>query len=200
MGLEETELKPLVDSWRKSNPRIVQLWWDVDKAVKECVKERTSSESHDYQKFAAEHIINNPVAALFLDMGLGKTVITLSAIQELMYERFEVRKVLVIAPLRVGRDTWPQEIEKWDHLKGLKYSVAIGTETERKVALMAKASIYIINRENVEWLVKNCTFDFDMSRFCLDGRKLDITNGMRTESSLQSGNMTDQKITPCIRL
>jgi len=117
---------------------------------------------HDYQKFAAEHIINNPVAALFLDMGLGKTVITLSAIQELMYERFEVRKVLVIAPLRVGRDTWPQEIEKWDHLKGLKYSVAIGTETERKVALMAKASIYIINRENVEWLVKNCTFDFDM--------------------------------------
>ena len=119
---------------------------------------------HDYQKFAAEHIINNPVAALFLDMGLGKTVITLSAIQELMYERFEVRKVLVIAPLRVGRDTWPQEIEKWDHLKGLKYSVAIGTETERKVALMAKASIYIINRENVEWLVKNCTFDFDMNQ------------------------------------
>ena len=117
---------------------------------------------HDYQKFAAEHIINNPVAALFLDMGLGKTVITLSAIQELMYERFEIRKVLVIAPLRVGRDTWPQEIEKWDHLKGITYSVAIGTEAERKVALMAKASIYIINRENVEWLVKNCTFDFDM--------------------------------------
>ena len=117
---------------------------------------------HDYQKFAAEHIVNNPVAALFLDMGLGKTVITLSAIQELVYDRFEVRKVLVIAPLRVGRDTWPQEIEKWDHLKGLKYSVAIGTETERKVALMAKASIYIINRENVEWLVKNCVFDFDM--------------------------------------
>ena len=117
---------------------------------------------HDYQKFAAEHIVKKSIAALFLDMGLGKTVITLSAIQELVYDRFEVRKVLVIAPLRVGRDTWPQEIEKWDHLKGITYSVAIGTETERKVALMAKADIYIINRENVEWLVKNCVFDFDM--------------------------------------
>ena len=117
---------------------------------------------HDYQKFAAEHIVKKSIAALFLDMGLGKTVITLSAIQELVYDRFEVRKVLVIAPLRVGRDTWPQEIEKWDHLKGIRYSVAIGTETERKVALMAKADIYIINRENVEWLVKNCVFDFDM--------------------------------------
>ena len=117
---------------------------------------------HDYQKFAVEHIINNPIAALLLDMGLGKTVITLTAIEELMQDRFEVRKVLVIAPLRVGRDTWPQEIEKWEHLKGLTYSVAIGTEIERKIALVAKADIYIINRENVEWLVKNCPFDFDM--------------------------------------
>jgi SNF2 family DNA or RNA helicase len=117
---------------------------------------------HDYQKFAVEHIINNPVAALLLDMGLGKTVITLTAIKELMHDRFEVRKVLVIAPLRVGRDTWPQEIAKWEHLKGITYSVAIGTETERKVALMTKSDVYIINRENVEWLVKNCVFDFDM--------------------------------------
>lgn len=117
---------------------------------------------HEYQKYSVNFMLEHPVSALFLDCGLGKTVITLTAINELIYDCFEVRKVLVIAPLRVGRDTWPQEIEKWDHLKGLTYSVAIGTETERKTALMTKADIYIINRENVDWLVKNCAFDFDM--------------------------------------
>ena len=117
---------------------------------------------HEYQEYSARFIVNNTVSAIFLSCGLGKTVITLTAIKELMHDRFEVRKVLVIAPLRVGLGTWPQEIEKWEHLKGLTYSVAIGTEAERKAALMAKADIYIINRENVEWLVKNCSFDFDM--------------------------------------
>ena len=117
---------------------------------------------HEYQEYSARFIVNNTVSAIFLSCGLGKTVITLTAIKELMHDRFEVRKVLVIAPLRVGLGTWPQEIEKWEHLKGLTYSVAIGTEAERKAALMAKADIYIINRENVEWLVKNCAFDFDM--------------------------------------
>ncbi len=94
----------------------------------------------------------------------GKTVITLTAIKELMHERFEVRKVLVIAPLRVGRDTWSAEIEKWDHLKDLTYSVAIGTREERMAALRVKADIYIINRENVPWLVEKSEmpFDFDM--------------------------------------
>lgn len=94
----------------------------------------------------------------------GKTVITLTAIKELIYERFEVGKVLVIAPLRVGRDTWPAEIEKWDHLEGLTYSVAIGSKDERLAALRAKADIYIINRENVQWLVEESgmPFDFDM--------------------------------------
>ena len=79
-------------------------------------------------------------------------------------DSFLVRKVLVIAPLRVARDTWPTEIEKWDHLKGLKYAVAVGTQMERKVALMKKAQVYIINRENVEWLVSKSgmPFDFDM--------------------------------------
>ena len=85
---------------------------------------------HRYQEFAKEHIINHPVAALFLDMGLGKTVITLTAIKELMYERFEIQKVLVIAPLRVARDTWPAEIRKWNHLADLTYAVAVGTQAE----------------------------------------------------------------------
>lgn len=117
---------------------------------------------HEYQKYSARFIVDNPVSAIFLSCGLGKTVITLTAIEELMHDSFEVRKVLIIAPLRVGLGTWPQEIEKWDHLKRLTYSVAIGSEMERRTALMAKADIYIINRENVEWLVKNCAFDFDM--------------------------------------
>ena len=91
-------------------------------------------------------------------------MITLTAVRELLYERFEVRKVLVIAPLRVGRDTWPAEIEKWDHLKGIRYSVAIGSREERLAALAKDADIYIINRENVDWLVNDSgiPFDFDM--------------------------------------
>ena len=121
-------------------------------------------EPHNYQKYAMEFILTHPIAALLLDMGLGKTVITLTAIMELMYERFEVQKVLVIAPLRVARDTWPAEIAKWDHLSGLTYAVAIGTKAERLAALRTKADIHIINRENVQWLVEESglPFDYDM--------------------------------------
>ena len=90
---------------------------------------------HDYQKYATEFILSHPVAAVILQMGLGKTVCTLDAIEQLMYDRFEVRKVLVIAPLRVARDTWPSEIAKWDHLKNLDYAVAVGSEAERKAAI-----------------------------------------------------------------
>ncbi|NNJ30459.1 DEAD/DEAH box helicase [Bacteroides xylanolyticus] len=97
-------------------------------------------------------------------LGLGKTVITLSAIYDLCLDNFEIRKVLVIAPLRVARDTWPSEIKKWEHLKGLSYSVAVGTEKERIDALMTRSTMYIINRENVDWLVNKSgiPFDFDM--------------------------------------
>ncbi|EAD1415525.1 TPA: DEAD/DEAH box helicase [Listeria monocytogenes] len=97
-------------------------------------------------------------------LGLGKTVITLSAIFDLCLDSFLVCKVLVIAPLRVARDTWPSEIKKWEHLKGLSYSVAVGTEKERIDALMTRSTMYIINRENVDWLVNKSgiPFDFDM--------------------------------------
>ena len=119
---------------------------------------------HNYQSFATDFILENPVSAVFLDMGLGKSVITLSAIFDLCLDSFLVRKVLVIAPLRVARDTWPAEIQKWDHLNGLTYAVAVGTEAERKAALQQRASVYIINRENVQWLVEDSgiPFDFDM--------------------------------------
>ena len=102
---------------------------------------------HKYQTYATDFILEHPVSAVFLDMGLGKSVITLTAIFDLCLDSFLVRKVLVIAPLRVAADTWPGEIEKWDHLRGLTYSVAVGSEAQRKAALLQRASVYIINRE-----------------------------------------------------
>ena len=120
---------------------------------------------HDYQRYAAEFIITHPISALLLDMGLGKTSITLTAINDLLFDSFEVHKVLVVAPLRVARDTWSAEIEKWEHLKNLRYSVVIGTAQERISALSTPADIYIINRENIQWLVEESglPFDFDMA-------------------------------------
>lgn len=117
---------------------------------------------HAYQRYAAQFILDHPAAAIFLDCGLGKTVITLTAIRELLHDSFAVRRVLIIAPLRVARDTWPSEIRKWDHLSDLTYAVAVGNTAKRLAALRQKAEITIINRENVDWLVKNNTFDFDM--------------------------------------
>ena len=120
---------------------------------------------HDYQRYAAEFIIAHPVAALLLDMGLGKTSITLTAINDLLFDSFEIHKVLVVAPLRVARDTWSAEIEKWEHLKNLRYSVVVGMAQERISALLTPADIYIINRENIQWLVEESglPFDFDMA-------------------------------------
>lgn len=120
---------------------------------------------HDYQRYAAEFIIDHPVAALLLDMGLGKTSITLTAINDLLFDSFEIHKVLVVAPLRVARDTWSAEIEKWEHLKNLRYSVVVGMAQERISALLTPADIYIINRENIQWLVEESglPFDFDMA-------------------------------------
>ena len=122
-------------------------------------------EPHDYQKYVIRYIEEHPLAAVLLDMGLGKTSITLTAINDLLFDSFDVHKVLVVAPLRVARDTWSAEIGKWEHLKDLRYSVVVGTERERLKALSIPADIYIINRENVQWLVEDSglPFDFDMA-------------------------------------
>lgn len=125
-------------------------------------------EPHKYQRFAAEFILTHPVAAILLDMGMGKTSIVLTAIQELMHELFEVRKVLIIAPLRVARNTWSAEIEKWDHLKDLCYSIVVGSATERMKALKKQADIYIINRENIQWLVEKSGMPFDYDMVVID--------------------------------
>jgi SNF2 family DNA or RNA helicase len=119
---------------------------------------------HAYQTFATEFIESNAISAVLIACGLGKTIITLTAVHNLLFDSFEVRKVLVIAPLRVARDTWPAELSKWDHLGLLKASVAVGNTADRISALKHKADLYIINRENVQWLIEESTlpFDFDM--------------------------------------
>lgn len=119
---------------------------------------------HSYQTFATEYIENHKIAAVLLDMGLGKTSITLTAINNLLFDSFDVHRVLVIAPLRVARNTWSAEMDKWEHLSDLIYSIVVGTEKERLSALTSKADIYIINRENVQWLIESSgiPFDFDM--------------------------------------
>lgn len=125
-------------------------------------------DAHDYQKYATQFILMHPIAAVFLEMGLGKSVITLTALFDLCLDQFLIRKVLVIAPLRVARDTWPSEIKKWDHLDGLLYSVVVGTEAERRAALMRKADVYIINRENVDWLITKSKIPFDFEMVIID--------------------------------
>jgi len=119
---------------------------------------------HDYQAYAIDYIETHPIASVVLDMGLGKTSITLTAISNLLFDSFEAHRVLVIAPLRVARDTWTAEVEKWDHLQDLICSVAVGTEAQRKAALYRPADVYIINRENVQWLIEESgiPFNFDM--------------------------------------
>lgn len=125
-------------------------------------------EPHEYQKYAIDYIETHPFAAVLLDMGLGKTSIALTAIADLLFDSFEVHKVLVIAPLRVARETWTAEADKWDHLQTLICSVAVGSEAERKAALMRKADIYIINRENVQWLIEDSGIPFDYDMVVID--------------------------------
>lgn len=108
---------------------------------------------HRYQQYAISRIIDTPKLALWLDMGLGKTVSTLTAINDLIYNRFAVRRVLVVAPKKVAEATWQDEVQKWDHLKHLRFSTVLGTERERMAALYRAADVYVINRDNVQWLV-----------------------------------------------
>lgn len=119
---------------------------------------------HDYQKYATEYIESHPEAAVFLDMGLGKTSITLTALNNLLFDYFDVHRILVIAPLRVARNTWSDEIEKWDHLHNLTFAITVGSEKERLEALRKQADITMINRENLQWLIEKSgqPFEYDM--------------------------------------
>lgn len=122
---------------------------------------------HDYQKYSIDFIENNPISALLLECGLGKTSITLTAINDLMFDSFDVSKVLVICPIRVA-NTWVQECKKWEHLNDLRISVAVGSEMERLRSLRAKADIYVINRENVQWLIESSGITFNYQMVVID--------------------------------
>ena len=121
---------------------------------------------HSYQQRATDLVVSKKSVGLFLDMGLGKTVITLTAVNELIYDRFEVYRVLVIAPKRVAEDTWTREHKKWDHLRELRISKVLGTAAQRLRALEQDADVYVIGRDNVVWLVdhysKKKHWPFDM--------------------------------------
>lgn len=124
----------------------------------------TKNQLHKYQEKAVKHILGIPKSALFLDMGLGKTVSTLTAIEDLMYDSFEVNRVLIIAPLRVCNTVWMQEAEKWEHTQGLTFSNLAGGKQKMMVGLQRKADIYVINRENIKALVLHLgkKWNFDM--------------------------------------
>lgn len=123
---------------------------------------------HNYQAYAIDYIKTHPIAAVLLDMGLGKTVISLTAIADLLFDSFEAHRILVVAPLRVARDTWPAEIKKWEHLQHLTYAVCVGTPKERRTALLSGADITIINRENLQWLIENSGFAFNYDMVIID--------------------------------
>lgn len=122
---------------------------------------------HEYQNYSVDFIKKNPIVALLLSCGLGKTVTTLTAINDLMFDDFEILKVLVVCPLRVG-SVWKNEVEGWEHLNGLRISVAIGTREERLKALNADADIYVINRENLQWLIDKSGIPFSYDMVVLD--------------------------------
>lgn len=122
---------------------------------------------YPYQEAAIRWVLDRPASGLFLGMGMGKTVVTLTAINELLFDRLEAARVLVIAPLRVARDTWARETAKWDHLRRLRVSVVLGDARERLAALERPAEVYVINRENVPWLCETL-FDWPFDMVVID--------------------------------
>ena len=123
---------------------------------------------YPYQQYCIDSIIYNGAVGLFLDMGLGKTVITLSAIHDLRYNRWEVAKPLIIAPKKVAEATWSTEAQKWDHLKMMRIVPVIGTLQQRLRALATPADAYVINRENTQWLVEHFKNEWPFDMVVLD--------------------------------
>ncbi len=128
----------------------------------------TRNDLHYYQQFSVDFIEKSPISAIFLDCGLGKTIITLTALNDLLFDSFEAHRILVIAPLRVAYMSWPNEFSKWAHLSTLTCSVAVGTEADRRAALIRPADIYIINRENVQWLIEESKLPFNFDTLVVD--------------------------------
>ena len=133
---------------------------------------------YKYQSYAESVILDKPNVGLFLDMGLGKTVITLTALQELKYNRWAINKTLIIAPKKVAEDTWQKEAAKWDHLQSLRIVGVLGTAKQRQEALDTPADIYVINRENTQWIV-----DYYGSRWPFDAVVLDESSSFKNHQA-----------------
>lgn len=123
---------------------------------------------HEYQRYAIDYIVSHPISAILLGCGLGKTSIALSAIDEMLHDRFLIRKALVVAPIRVCQNSWPDELRKWDHLRDIRWALAVGTQAERLAALRENAELTIINRENLAWLIEDSGVPFDFDLVVLD--------------------------------
>ena len=142
-------------------------------------------EPHEYQRYCISRILDTPMLGLFLDMGLGKTVVTLTAANELLYNRFEVSRVLIIAPKKVAEATWSEEAAKWEHLKHLRFSLILGTEQKRIRAVYAPADVYVINRENVVWLV-----DYLRNNWCFDMVVIDESSSFKSHRAKRFKSLT----------
>lgn len=149
---------------------------------------------HNYQEYTIERIKKNPMCGLFLDMGLGKTVCTLTALEDLMFNSFDVGKILVIAPKRVAENTWSDEILKWDHLKVLKVSVIAGTPEKRIKALETQADIYTLGRDNVTWLVEY--LQAQKLKWPFDTTVIDELSSFKDTKSKRFKSL--KKVTPCV--
>ena len=146
---------------------------------------------HAYQKYASDFICDHPASAILLDCGCGKTIITLTAIKDLLHDLFDVSKVLVVCPIRVAQ-VWADEIQKWEHLKGLRYSIAVGTESQRRYALAQDADIYVINRDVVPWLVENYA-----SKWCWDMLVIDELSSFKNPQAKRFKSLL--KVRPKVR-
>ena len=133
---------------------------------------------YPYQQYCIDSIIYNRAVGLFLDMGLGKTVITLSAIHDLRYNRWEVAKPLIIAPKKVAEVTWTAEARKWEHLQKMRIVRVLGTTQQRLRALATPADVYVINRENTQWLVEHFKNEWPFDMVILD-ESSSFKNGSR---------------------
>ena len=150
---------------------------------------------HAYQSRAVDFIVDHRYCALFVDMGLGKTVVTLTALQQLSDEYLEIDRTLVIAPKSVARNTWPSELSKWDHLSGLSMSLVMGSTAKRLKALEAEADIYVVNRDNVKWLVDYC--DRQLKRWPFDTVVVDESSSFKNPQSRRFKAL--RKMCPWIR-
>jgi len=157
------------------------------------MKQLNKSDLYHYQRDSVEHVLAKPYSGLFLDMGLGKTSIMLTAINTLIYEELEINTVLVVGPKRVVSSTWPDEVAKWSHLKNLRVSKIIGTVQQRRAAIAQKADVYLVSRDNLVWLIG----EFGGSMLPYDMLVADESSSYKNPESVRSKAL--KAVQPCFK-